>query len=147
MKKVPESQVSALKAHNSQKNLDTIERVNKAIDTLKKKNATINFETVAKAAGVSRATLYNNPKLKERIMGLRAIAFAPAPDADVDPKKTKVQRLEETVADLKARVRQLETDKKNLVVQLIDYEEIKEENVRLRRQIMRGVLDEERKSY
>ena len=46
MKKVPESQVFALKAHNAQKNQDAIERVNKAIDKLKKKNATINFETV-----------------------------------------------------------------------------------------------------
>lgn len=142
MKKVPESQVSALKAHNTKKNQDTIERVNKAIDTLKKKNATINFETVAKAAGVSRATLYNNSKLKERIMGLRAIALAPASEEDAARPKTKVQRLEETVADLKTRVRQLETDKKNLVVQLVDYEEIKAENLRLRRQIMRGVPDE-----
>ena len=47
MKKVPESQVSALKEHNSQKKQDTVERVNKAIDKLKRKNATINFETVA----------------------------------------------------------------------------------------------------
>ena len=90
MKKVPESQVSALKAHNAQKNQDTIERVNKAIDKLKKKDATINFETVAKAAGVSRATLYNNPKLKERIMGLRAIANAPMSSGETrNPRSPK----------------------------------------------------------
>ena len=61
MKKVPESQISAMKAHNSQRKQNTAERVNKAIDKLKRKNAPINFETVAKEAGVSRATLYNNP--------------------------------------------------------------------------------------
>lgn len=143
MKKVPESQVSALKGHNSQKKQDTVERVNKAIDKLKRKNATINFETVAKEAGVSRATLYNNPKLKERIMGLRAIALTPSPEEAGEPKRTKVQRLEDTVAGLRARVRQLEADKKNLIVQLVDYEETKAENERLRQQLMKGVSHEE----
>ena len=143
MKKVPESQISALKEHNSQRKQNTAERVNKAIDNLKRKNASINFETVAKEAGVSRATLYNNPKLKERIMGLRAIALTPSSEDGAEPKKTKVQRLEDTIAELRSRVRQLETDKKNLVVQLVDYEETKAENERLRRQILKGVNHEE----
>ena len=104
MKKVPESQVSALKKQNSQRKQDTAERVNKAIDKLKRKNSPINFESVAKEAGVSRATLYNNPKLKERIMGLRAMDRAPISESGAEPKKTKVQRLEDTVADLRARV-------------------------------------------
>ena len=143
MKKVPESQVSALKKQNSQRKQDTADRVNKAIDKLKRKNAPINFESVAKEAGVSRATLYNNPKLKERIMGLRAMDLTPTSEGGAEPKKSKVQRLEATVADLKARVRQLENDKKNLVVQLVDYEETKAENERLRRQLLKGVNHEE----
>ena len=137
MKKVPKSQISALKAHNAQKNHDTIERVNKAIDKLKKKNATINFETVAKTAGVSRATLYNNPKLKERIMGLRAIARAPLLSEDTEQKKTKVQRLEASLLDLRSRVRKLEDEKRKLIAQLVDYEETKAENERLRRQLLK----------
>ena len=143
MKKVPESQVSALKKQNSQRKQDTAERVNKAIDKLKRKNASINFETVAKEAGVSRATLYNNTKLKERIMGLRAMDLTPTSEGGAEPKKTKVQRLEATVAELRARVRQLEADKKNLIVQLVDYEETKAENERLRRQILKRVNHEE----
>lgn len=143
MKKVPESQVSAMKEHNSQRKQNTAERVNKAIDKLKRKNTPINFETVAKEAGVSRATLYNNPKLKERIMGLRAIALTPSSEDGAEPKKTKVQRLEDTIAELRSRVRQLETDKKNLVVQLVDYEETKAENERLRQQLLKGVCHEE----
>ena len=143
MKKVPESQVSALKKQNSQRKQDTAERVNKAIDKLKRKNATINFETVAKEAGVSRATLYNNPKLKERIMGLRAMDRASISESGAEPKKTKVQRLEDTVADLRARVRQLEADKKNLIIQLVDYEETKAENERLKRQVSKGATHEE----
>ena len=143
MKKVPESQVSAMKEHNSQRKQNTAERVNKAIDKLKRKNAPINFETVAKEAGVSRATLYNNPKLKERIMGLRAMDRAPISESGAEPKKTKVQRLEDTVADLRARVRQLEADKKNLIIQLVDYEETKAENERLKRQVSKGATHEE----
>ena len=143
MKKVPESQVSALKKQNSQRKQDTAERVNKAIDKLKRENASINFETVAKEAGVSRATLYNNTKLKERIMGLRAMDLRPSSEDGAEPKKTKVQRLEDTVAELRSRVQQLEADKKNLIVQLVDYEETKDENERLRRQILKGVNHEE----
>lgn len=143
MKKVPESQVSALKKQNSQRKQDTAERVNKAIDKLKRKNASINFETVAKEAGVSRATLYNNPKLKERIMGLRAMNLTPTSEGGAEPKKTKVQRLEATVAELRTRVRQLEADKKNLIVQLVGYEETKAENERLKRQLLKGVSYEE----
>ena len=143
MKKVPENQVSALKEHNSQKKQNTAERVNKAIDKLKRKNASINFETVAKEAGVSRATLYNNTKLKERIMGLRAMDLTPTSEGGAEPKKTKVQRLEATVAELRARVRQLEADKKNLVVQLVVYDETKAENERLRQQLLKGVCHEE----
>ena len=143
MKKVPESQISAMKAHNSQRKQNTAELVNKAIDKLKRKNAPINFESVAKEAGVSRATLYNNPKLKERIMGLRAMDLTPTSEGGAEPKKTKVQRLEATVAELRARVRQLEADKKNLIVQLVDYEETKAENERLRRQSLKGVNHEE----
>ena len=143
MKKVPESQVSALKEQNSRRKQDTAGRVNKAIDKLKRDNAPINFESVAKEAGVSRATLYNNPKLKERIMGLRAMDLTPTSEGGAEPKKTKVQRLEATVAELRARVRQLEADKKNLIVQLVDYEETKAENERLRRQSLKGVNHEE----
>ena len=143
MKKVPESQMSAIKELNSQRKQNTSERVNKAIDKLKRKNAPINFEAVAKEAGVSRATLYNNPKLKERIMGLRAMERAPSSESGAESKKTKVQRLEDTVAELRARVRQLETDKKNLIVQLVDYEEMKAENERLRQQLLKGVCHEE----
>lgn len=143
MKKVPESQISAMKAHNSQRKQNTAELVNKAIDKLKRKNAPINFESVAKEAGVSRATLYNNPKLKERIMGLRAMDLTQSSEGGAEPKKTKVQRLEDTVAELRARVRQLEADKKNLIVQLVDYEKTKAVNERLRQQLLKGVCHEE----
>ena len=129
-----EKQASVLQAHNERRNHDTIERVNRAIDNLKKCGAVINFETVAKEAGVSRATLYNNPALKERIMGLRAVAHCPTPE-------NKKQKPKDAVSVLRARVRKLEEDKKNLIIQLIDYEEIKAENERLRRKLLKEAHD------
>ena len=131
-----EKQASVLQAHNERRNHDTIERVNRAIDNLKKCGAVINFETVAKEAGVSRATLYNNLALKERIIGLRTVARCPA--AEIKKQKPK-----EAVSALRARVRKLEEDKKNLIAQLVDYEETKAENERLRRQLIKGVNDRE----
>lgn len=131
-----EKQASVLQAHNERRNHDTIERVNRAIDNLKKCGAVINFETVAKEAGVSRATLYNNLALKERIIGLRAVARCPA--AEIKKQKPK-----DAVSALRARVRKLEEDKKNLIAQLVDYEETKAENKRLRRQLLKGVNDRE----
>ena len=131
-----EKQASVLQAHNERRNHDTIERVNRAIDNLKKCGAVINFETVAKEAGVSRATLYNNLALKERIIGLRAVARCPA--AEIKKQKPK-----DAVSALRARVRKLEEDKKNLIAQLVDYEETKTENKRLRRQLLKGVNDRE----
>lgn len=83
-----EKQASVLQAHNERRNYDTIERVNRAIDNLKECGAVINFETVAKEAGISRATLYNNPALKERIMGLRAVARCPT--AEIKNKSPKI---------------------------------------------------------
>lgn len=131
-----EKQASVLQAHNERRNHDTIERVNRAIDNLKESGAVINFETVAKEAAVSRATLYNNLALKERIMGLRAVARCPA--AEIKKQKPK-----DAVSALRARVRKLEEDKKNLIAQLVDYEETKAENERLRRQLIKGVNDRE----
>ena len=131
-----EKQASVLQAHNERRNHDTIERVNRAIDNLKKCGAVINFETVAKEAGVSRATLYNNLALKERIMGLRAVARCPA--AEIKKQKPK-----DAVSALRARVRKLEEDKKNLIAQLVEYEETKAENERLRRQLLKWVNDRE----
>ena len=131
-----EKQASVLQAHNERRNHDTIERVNRAIDNLKKCGAVINFETVAKEAGVSRATLYNNLALKERIIGLRAVARCPA-------EEIKKQKPKDAVSALRARVRKLEEDKKNLIAQLVDYEETKAENERLRRQLIKGVNDRE----
>lgn len=102
---------------------------------LKRKNKPINFETVCKEAGVSRATLYNNAQLKERILSLRAISKASPLDDVVAVKKDKIQLKDDKIASLREQVKKLEDDKKKLIVQLVDYEELKSENERLKKQL------------
>ncbi len=134
-KKVSEKQLAGIKAHAEAKNRETIEKVNKAIDRLKRKKKPINFETVCKESGVTRATLYNNPQLKERILSLRAISKASPLDDVIAVKKDKMQLKDDKIAALRERVKKLEDDKKKLIVQLVDYEEVKAENERLKKQL------------
>ena len=132
-KKVSDSQVAGIKAHAEARNRETIDKVNKAIDRLKrKKNITINFETVSKEAGVARATLYNHAQLKERILSLRAISKAGPLDNIVAVKKDRIQLKDEKIAALRLRVQKLEQDKEKLIEQLVDYEELRLENERLK---------------
>ena len=132
-RKVSDSQIAGIKAHAEAKNKETIDKVSKAIDKLKRKNKPINFETVCKEAGVSRATLYNNAQLKERILSLRAISKASQLDDVAAVKKDKIQLKDEKISALRERVEKLENDKKMLIAQLVDYEELKSENERLKR--------------
>ncbi|WP_050739589.1 DUF6262 family protein [Acetobacterium bakii] len=137
-KQVSAEQVSGIKAYAEQKNRETIEKVSKAIDKLKRKSQPINFETVSKEANVARATLYNNPQLKERIWSLRAISKGVPLDNIVAVKKDKIQLQEKKVMALREKVKKLEDDKRKLIAQLVDHEELKEENERLKRQLTKG---------
>ena len=135
-KKVSDSQVAGIKAHAEARNKATIDKVNKAIDRLKrKKNITINFESVSKEAGVARATLYNNAQLKERILSLRAISKASPLEDVIAVKKDKLQLKDDKIATLRMQVKKLEEDKEKLIIQLVDYEELKSENERLKKQL------------
>lgn len=72
--------------------------VNKAIDKLKcSKTKAINFKTVAEEAGVSKATLYNNDVLKERILSLRAIEKSAANGVIIATPKDKIQAKDDKI--------------------------------------------------
>ena len=79
--------------------------------------------------------LYNNAQLKERILSLRAISKASPLDDVVVVKKDKIQLKDDKIATLREQVKKLEDDKKKLIVQLVDYEELKSENERLKKQL------------
>jgi len=70
-KKTWSRDTSGLAAHAKQRSVEKRKRVDEAIDRLLREQQTINFNSVALAAGVSKAYLYGQPELRERIEALR----------------------------------------------------------------------------
>ena len=108
MKKNNNKNTEGLKEFAEKKNQETIEKVNKAIDKLKRsKTKTINFKTVAEEAGVSKATLYNNDILKERILSLRAIQKGVPNDSIVATPKDKIKAKDDKIKQLYEEIKKL----------------------------------------
>lgn len=127
-----------LKAYAEKKNQETIDRVNEAIDRLKRSSSRpINFKTVAEAAGVSKATLYNNDILKERILSLRAIKKGIRTQGVAAASNDQKQLQAEKIKQLYKEISNLREDKQKLIVQLVLMDELKDENQKLREQIKR----------
>lgn len=126
-----EQRAQGLSEYAKKKNETTIRKVNRVIDELHARDAEINFEVVARLAGVSRGTLYNNEQLRDRIRRLRAGGT----DQMCDVLREKNRRQEEKLRTMREQIRCLEEEKKKLIVQLIDYEEVCRENERLRHTI------------
>lgn len=135
-KKKQYKNTEGLKEFAQKKNQETIDKVNKAIDKLKRsKTKSINFKTVAEEARVSKATLYNNDVLKERILSLRAIEKG-VPNGDiVATSKDKIKTKDDKIKQLYEEAKRLKEDKQNLIIQLVEMEELKEENKRLKEQL------------
>ena len=66
-----ERDTSGLMAHAKSRKEAKLKQVDDAIATLLREHQVVNFNTVAKAAGVSKVYLYNQPLLRERIDALR----------------------------------------------------------------------------
>jgi hypothetical protein len=60
-----------LVAHAHQRKEEKRKRVDEAITRLLRDRQTVNFNTVAKAAGVSKTYLYSQPQFRDRIEALR----------------------------------------------------------------------------
>lgn len=133
MKKNNNKNTEGLKEFAEKKNQETMEKVNKAIDKLKRsKTKSINFKTVAEEAGVSKATLYNNDILKERILSLRAIEKGVPNESIIATPKDKIKAKDDKIKQLYEEIKKLKEDKEKLIIQLVDIEELKDENKRLR---------------
>lgn len=107
-----ERNTEGLKAHAQQKRAETIERTEKAIQQLIKDKQRINFNTVAEAAGVSKAWLYDEPDMRERIAHLRKQVI---PKTPINPKgKMSLESQSSTIDILRRRIGQLENVHKEL---------------------------------
>jgi hypothetical protein len=92
-------QTTALAAASAQKHDDVITRANSALRDLDRTGMAINFQTVARAGGVSRQWLYQQPDLRREIEQLRRAG------RDTAPGVPSAQRA--TEASLRQRVRSL----------------------------------------
>ncbi|QDQ01877.1 transposase [Lysinibacillus fusiformis] len=89
----------------------TKNKVEEAIKRLTKSSKAINFNSVAKEAGVSKATLYNHPELKERIDFLRNQQQKAFVDSRI---KRDENNQNAVIASLKRRIEKLEKKNKKL---------------------------------
>ncbi|MBY0134402.1 transposase [Bacillus cereus] len=106
-----------LKAIHAKRKANTYQRVDEAIKRLIKANETINFNSVSKEAGVSKATLYNNKDFRSRIETLRNQQSQVS-----TPKQVKREMNESNkdalIASLKRKNKKLEDENKKLREQL-----------------------------
>ena len=85
-------------------------------------------QLIGQNQGVSNVEVTGrNIKLFEKVAGKYGVDFA--------VKKDKIQLKDDKIASLREQVKKLEDDKKKLIVQLVDYEELKSENERLKKQL------------
>lgn len=109
------------KAHlqqvHEQRRQKTNQRVDEAIKRLALAQEPINFNSVSKESGVSKATLYNHDTVRERIERLRT-----QQEQSPTPKQLKRERTEDTkdalIESLKSRLKRLEAENKQLKEQI-----------------------------
>ncbi|MBT2639438.1 DUF6262 family protein [Bacillus sp. ISL-39] len=100
------------KIHQSRK-ASTAMKVDEAIKRLIKSNENINFNSVAKEAGLSKATLYNNQELRRRIESLRLQQIS-APSKKQVKRNMDDNNKDALIESLKRKVKKLEDENKEL---------------------------------
>jgi predicted ribosome quality control (RQC) complex YloA/Tae2 family protein len=106
----------------------TKEKVENAIKRLTKDSKAINFNSVAKEAGVTKATLYNHSDIRERIEFLRDQQKKAYSNARVKRDEANQDAM---IASLRRRIKKLEGR----------IEELEDENKKLRKTESTGLAD------
>ncbi|WP_440603523.1 DUF6262 family protein [Bacillus sp. GB_SG_008] len=106
-----------LKAIHAKRKANTYQRVDEAIKRLIKANETINFNSVSKEAGVSKATLYNNKDFRSRIETLRN-QQSQVPTPKQVKREMNESNKDALIASLKRKNKKLEDENKKLREQL-----------------------------
>jgi CHAT domain-containing protein len=113
-----------LKAIHAARKALTYQKVDEAIKRLLRANESINFNSVANEAGVAKATLYNNPELRERIETLRQ-QQAQAPTPKQIKREMNENNKDALIESLKRKIKKLEDENKQLREQLkVAYAEV-----------------------
>lgn len=107
-----ERNVEGLRGNAQRKRQETFDKVEQGIQQLIKEKRAINFNTVARASGVSKAWLYKEPEIKTRIEHLRQNH---SQSQKVPPKqKTSDASKDAIIKTLKARIQKVEAENRGL---------------------------------
>jgi Family of unknown function (DUF6262) len=106
-----------LRAVHESRKASTFQKVDEAIQRLIRASESINFNSIASEAGVSKATLYNHRELRERIEGLRK-QQAHAPTSKQIKRDLDDNNKDAIIASLQRRVKKMEGENKQLREQL-----------------------------
>ena len=96
----------------------TLKKTEAAISALLKSGTAINFNTVADKAGVSKAWLYREQAVADRIKRLRDQQSSNAPKAYKESERASDASKAALVTTLKTRIKELENENKDLKKQL-----------------------------
>jgi hypothetical protein len=111
-----ERNVDGLKAHAQQKRQETLDKAEKAIEQLIKEGRRVNFNTVAEAGDVSKAWLYDEPQIRERIEQLRKQS---TPKHSLPPEQKMSDESKSAIIGLhKQKIKKLEEENCKLLEQL-----------------------------
>ncbi|MEC0270972.1 DUF6262 family protein [Paenibacillus anseongense] len=112
-----------LKNVHAKRKAITHEKVDQAFKRLIRTNESINFNSVAKEAGVTKATLYNNADIRERIESLRQ-QQSQAPTPKQLKREMDEQNKDALIESLRRKIK-LEAENKELREQMkVIYAEI-----------------------
>ncbi|WP_099188342.1 DUF6262 family protein [Tepidibacter mesophilus] len=113
-----------LKKLHEERKAKTQKKVDEAIRRLIKAQKPINFNSVANESCVTKATLYNNSDIKERIEGLR-LQQSKVPTPSQVKREMDDNNKDAIIASLKRRIKKLEEENKQLKEQVkINYGDI-----------------------
>ena len=105
---IKEERIARLNQIQEERKQQALDKVNQALERMKKAGAKINFQTVAKEANVSVSYLYKYPEIKTRIAEIRnQQSVIPRPRM-AEPSSNKSHQ--KIVNRLKSRIKQLEAE-------------------------------------
>ncbi|MBD2107281.1 DUF6262 family protein [Nodosilinea sp. FACHB-13] len=108
-----ERSVDGLRRSAQRKHQEALEKVEKGIQSLVKDKRPINFNTVAEAAGVSKAWLYKEADVKARIEQLRAQSSGSKKQPPVNQRASDASK-DALLRTMKERIKRLEAENKDL---------------------------------
>lgn len=102
---------SHLKAIHAKRKANTYQKVDEAIKRLIRANEKINFNSVSSEAGVTKATLYNNTDIRERIETLRQ-QQSQTPTSKQVKREMNDNNKDAIIESLKRKIKKLEDENK-----------------------------------